>query len=693
VRERGRPGLTAAGDVEHLDGAIFDITDRKQAEDELRNNEERFRALYEQTSEPFLIIDRDGIRDCNAAAVRLFGCADKTELVGQPPYGNRLTPPVQPDGTDSTTVGRKHVEQAYRTGHAVFEWSHLRADGSVFPAEVSLSPMPALGETTVFAVIRDLTDQKAAEAELRQAQQEAETANRAKSAFLANMSHELRTPMNAIIGYSEMLIEDVEDLGQEELAPDLRKIHAAGRHLLALINDILDLSKVEAGRMDLYLERFDVQEMLETARSTVEPLVRDKDNRLVAEFGADLGIMRADLTKVRQALFNLLSNAAKFTHGGTVTLRAERRKQPDGDWLIFSVADTGIGIPADKLESVFEEFSQADVSTTREYGGTGLGLTITRRFCQMMGGDISVDSEPGCGSTFTIRLPAHVDALEAARGAALEDEAAGAEPGSYEGDRPAAGPLVLVIDDDPDARDLISRLLEKDGFSVVAASDGREGLTLAAERRPDVITLDVMMAGMDGWAVLGALKADPALADIPVVMITMIDDERLGVSLGADAYVTKPIDRQRLSELMDRYHPHGSGTVLVVDDEPEARAVLRRQLGRDGWQTDEAANGRIALERLAAATPDLIILDLMMPEMDGFAFLRELRRQPQWRRIPVIVVTAKDLTEADRKALQSGVQQVLQKGAYSHRALLDEVRGALSQASGGEVGGGGGDRQ
>jgi GAF domain-containing protein/CheY-like chemotaxis protein len=490
-----------------------------------------------------------------------------------------------------------------------------------------------------------------------------EAADRHKSEFLANMSHELRTPLNAIIGYSEMLQEEAEDTGAEAFVPDLRKIHGAGRHLLELINGVLDLSKIEAGKMEIFLETFSVPEMVRDIAAVIQPLAEKNANRLEVRCDEALGAMRGDLTKVRQALFNLLSNACKFTDHGTVALAADREVVDGTEWLRFAVRDTGIGLAPEQIDRLFQEFTQVDAEAGRRYGGTGLGLALSRRLCRMMGGDIAVESAPGRGSTFTIRLPGVV-AEPAGEGAA--GPARAGAPG------PVGTGAVLVIEDEAAARDLLARALSREGFRVVTAASGEEGLRLAREVRPDAITLDVLMPGMDGWAVLAALKGDPATADIPVVMLTVVDDRNLGYTLGAAEYLTKPIDRDRLLAVLGRYRRGRS--VLVVDDDADVRALLRRSLEHEGYAITEAAEGRAALARLAEAPPDLILLDLMMPEMDGFEFLEELRRSPAGREVPVVVITAKDLTPEDRRRLSGSVQRILQKGAVSRDALLDEVR-------------------
>ncbi|HEV2210693.1 MAG TPA: response regulator [Verrucomicrobiae bacterium] len=520
---------------------------------------------------------------------------------------------------------------------------------------------------------------EAKNAELATAKEAADAASAAKSQFLANMSHELRTPLNAIIGYSEMLQDEAHDLGTKEMVPDLEKIHGAGKHLLGLINDILDLSKIEAGKMTLYLEEFDVGKMVQEVASTVQPLVAKNGNRLEVHCPADIGVMKADLTKVRQSLFNLLSNASKFTEKGVIRLSVERESIPEGDGELrppspplsrstirFSVSDTGIGMTPEQLGRLFEAFSQADASTTRKYGGTGLGLAISRKFCRMMGGELSASSQRGQGSTFTVTLPVRVEESQGT------DEALTVK-GLSELNRGRS--TVLVIDDEVNARELVARALTKEGFHVELATDGKRGLELARELKPAVITLDVMMPGMDGWAVLRALKADAQTAEIPVIMLTIVDDKQIGFALGAADYFTKPIDWTRLAASLQKYRrAPDAQTVLVVEDEAQTREMLRRALGKADWEVLEAENGRVALDKLNGLVPAVILLDLMMPEMDGFEFMQELRKRPAFRLVPVVVITAKDITDEDRRRLNGQVSRILQKATLKVEDLVAEVR-------------------
>jgi signal transduction histidine kinase/DNA-binding response OmpR family regulator len=520
--------------------------------------------------------------------------------------------------------------------------------------------------------VHDRTDAlEQSNTQLAQAREAAETANRAKSAFLANMSHELRTPLNAIIGYSEMLVEEAEDSDQSGLVPDLKKIHSAGVHLLALINAVLDLSKIEAGKMELYIEEVPVQEMVQGALSIIKPLAERNKNAIVTEVAPDVGSMRADLTKVRQSLLNLLSNACKFTEQGTVKLTVWRELSGTRDMILFRVTDTGIGMTEEQIGRLFAEFTQADSSTTRRFGGTGLGLAISRRFCRMMGGEITVKSEMGVGTEFTMSVPAVV---QSATTGELTEQAASAATPSPEGQPAGTAGTVLIIDDDPNARELLQRYLMREGYRVVAAPDGSEGLRLAAEVKPDVITLDVMMPRIDGWSVISSLKADPALADIPVILVTMLDEPNLGFAMGASDYLTKPIDRDKLSEIFSKYRQQTtSRAILLVEDDGATRELMRRLLEQEGWDVTEAENGRVGLECVEEESPGLIFLDLMMPEMDGFEFLEALRKRPEWRSIPVIVVTAMDMTPEDRERLSRDVERILQKGSNPLDNVLREV--------------------
>ena len=541
------------------------------------------------------------------------------------------------------------------------------------------TPIPAAGPDELGDMSRALTVFRDNAREIRAAREEAErsraaaeAASRTKSAFLANMSHELRTPLNAIIGYSEILVEDAADRGDKTSIADLEKIQGAGKHLLSLINDILDLSKIEAGRMDIYLEQVFLSMLIGEVKSIVEPMVRKNDNQLAIECAHDIGSMRTDLVKLKQSLINLLSNAAKFTKQGKVTLRVSRERADDGQaWVKFAVSDSGIGMTDEQMGRLFQAFTQADSSTTRTYGGTGLGLTITKHFCAMLGGSIDVKSKSGQGATFTISLP---DRSAKQVAAEFADRVA---PSSEQVQRSIS---VLVVDDDPVTHDVLSATLGKEGYHVMHARDGNEAIEMMRATPPDIVTLDVMMPEIDGWSVLGIMKSDPELEHIPVIMLTIVDDRNLGFSLGASEFMTKPVDRNKLIMLLRKFAPTADrSVVLVVDDDADVRQVVKSAIEGAGLKSAEVVNGRAALSWLDDnPMPALVLLDLMMPEVDGFEFLERIREDERFATLPVVVLTAKDLTDAERNFLAERTLLVLSKGAQP----ITSLGGALAAIAG-----------
>jgi signal transduction histidine kinase/CheY-like chemotaxis protein len=637
---------------------IESFENEKKNLQEIREARTRLTDAIETISDGFSLYDADDkLIICNSRYKELFAS-----------HADVLEPGATFEKIIRTTVGRGQIEDigdaetwvadriAHHRSASGMHVQH-RSDGRW----VRVSERRT-GNGGVVAIYADITELKQREAELASlvhelevARDAAQEASRTKSSFLANMSHELRTPLNAIIGVTEMLREDAQDLKRDDEMEPLDRVLRAARHLLALINDILDLSKIEAGKMELLLERFPIANLINDVSQTVESIASKNDNKILVHCPEVVGSMYADQIRVRQALMNLVSNASKFTSNGTVKISASRTHLPVGEGIEIVVMDTGIGMTPEQLDKLFQEFSQVDSSTTRKYGGTGLGLAISRRFCQMMGGDISVESEIGRGSKFTITLPAHVgEGAEQTRAPEpMRPRVAGSSQQT---------PLILIVDDDATVREVVRRHLEREGFAIAEADGGREGLRLARELNPAAITLDITMPDLDGWTVLAAIKGDPALAAIPVILLTILDEKNRGFALGASEYLVKPVDREQLIRVLRQLSMPKGGNILVVDDDESSRHGLRTALEQIGWQVAEADNGQVALARLKEARPNVILLDLMMPEMDGFEFIDEVRQRDDWRDIPVIVVTARDVTEDDRARLNGRVESIIQKG-------------------------------
>jgi signal transduction histidine kinase/CheY-like chemotaxis protein len=532
--------------------------------------------------------------------------------------------------------------------------------------------------------------------DLQKATSAAREASQAKSAFLAKMSHELRTPMNAIIGYSEILVEDATDRGDESAVSDLRKILGAARHLLGLINDVLDLSKIEAGKMDLYLENFDVCRLVQEVISTAQPLIDRNGNRVIVECPADFGAMHADATKLRQILLNLLSNASKFTDHGEIQLQVTREQRAEGESIILRVRDSGIGMTPEQLGKLFQAFSQADQSTSAKYGGTGLGLAISRQFALLMGGDITVESALGKGSTFSVRIPARVVPLTGAPAPSLLQEAA-KKPTPPPAAAPAPAPKppsantlpifssvprgrLLIIDEDEKVHAMLQSLLTHENYSVKGARTGAEGLAIAEEFHPHVVILDILLPPIEGRAALDRLKETPALTNIPIILLTMTANGEMGFALSATDYLSKPVVGSNLLPIIQKLTDLRIQTpIMVVEDNAAVREMIVRLLEREGWPSLEAENGRVALELLQQHTPSVVLLDLLMPELDGFSVLREMRANPAWRDIPVVVLTSLDLTAEVRRFLEQQAERVLQKGRYTRDELLQEVRDSVNE--------------
>ena len=499
---------------------------------------------------------------------------------------------------------------------------------------------------------------------LEEANVQIQEANRLKSEFLANMSHELRTPMNAIVGFSKIVHRKAKTQLDKRQVDNLERVLQSSEILMSLINDILDLSKIEAGRLEVQGERFDLRELVAGCVAAVSPTVKT-GVKVKTRMARSLDSVWSDPTRVRQIVNNLLSNAIKFTEEGEIRVSM---RSVGTDRFAITVSDSGIGIPQDKLAQIFEEFRQADGSTTRKYGGTGLGLSISKKLAQMLGGDVTVDSVEGEGSTFTVNLPVEMASSGPAHKQVDLDELS-----VVAGD----GRIVLSIDDDPDVISLIAQELEEDGYQVIGAQRALEGIEKAQHIKPHAITLDIMMPGMDGWEAITRLKANPETRDIPIIVLSIVDNKELGYRLGADEYLIKPVDRESLGRVLQRYEGRGK-QVLVADDDPDVVDLTRQLLEEDGWTVRAVGNGQLALEALAEERPDVMLLDLMMPVMDGFETLRRVRANPKTKDLPVIVITAKDLAADEVENLRANANRVIAKDGLDRDRILRELRQAMS---------------
>ena len=643
----------------------FDHSQR-QYETSLTQAKEAAEMVFQASSDALFLLDRTGrILDINEAGVALFSAGEHELLHTQIFDLLALT-----DMGSEREFSRRAQEGPWGNENVVIE-----LDGEeVRYFSCRFSPVePVRGKIVrrVVCALRDRTTQRQHEqrleelnAQMELTRDEAVRASETKSQFLANMSHELRTPLNAIVGYSELMLEDfeLEDESAQVIQQirDLRKILSAAHHLLSLINDLLDLSRIEAGKFNLARERVELKPLIDEVMEFFIPIARRNDNTLRVSLGASLGWVRGDRMRLKQILANLLSNACKFTHEGTITLTVTREHHPHNDLVRLRVEDTGIGMSPEALHDIFKPFVQADNSSTRLFGGTGLGLTISRRLCRLMGGDLSVESTQGGGSSFEVELLApSPPGLEALSNPLGEDV------------------VVLLIDDDPITQEIVKRQLAASTLQLIIASDGVEGLMMARAITPDVILLDMLMPRMDGPQVLSRLREDDALKQIPVVLISSQDLEQPLLAMGVDDFLLKPLDRSHLLHVLDRFllPEHAHHRILIVEDDADVREILSRTLDREDITLLAARDGVEGLELLDQEPSfDLVLLDLMMPRMDGFEFLRRLRQDERWQGLPVVILTAKTLDLHETQLLEQHVSRVYSKGEMSHGELERELR-------------------
>jgi PAS domain S-box-containing protein len=644
--------------------------------EEVQRQKQYFEALVQGSPAAIVSVGLDGqIQTWNPAAERLFGYS-LTEAIGQ-----NVDDLVAPDEFHQEALAYSRQNVRGEPVRAITKRS--RKDGTIVDVELFAEPVLVAGrQVGIIGIYHNITELLQARAAAEQAREDAERANRAKSTFLANMSHELRTPLNAIIGFTRIVKRRGAEKLPEKQVENLDKVLVSAEHLLGLINTILDIAKIEAGRMDVQPTSIELAGLVEVCFTTTQPLVR-RGVKLAADLASDVPPIYSDQDKVKQILLNLLSNAAKFTHTGAITVAGRRR----GELVEIAVSDTGIGIPEEALAHIFEEFRQVDSSTTRQYGGTGLGLSISRSLARLLGGDLKAESVEKVGSTFTLTIPIRYEVSKLhgptgdGAGVAAADAGRGRSGASEEED----GLLVLAIDDDPDVIYLLRENLADEGYRVEGALSGDEGLRKARELQPFVITLDILMPAKDGWQVLSELKSDPKTREIPVFMLTIIDKKELGYQLGAADYLIKPLDEEAVLSALQRLTRVNGGVIpkrlLVVDDDPQVFDLIGQLLEDEPYEMEAAADGIEALESIGDQLPDAILLDLVMPRLDGFEVIEKLRDTPEYSQIPIIVLTAKSLTSEESKILHDRAAHVVQKDSLEKERLFRELQRVLKQSS------------
>jgi PAS domain S-box-containing protein len=703
VRKDGSrfPAVVSVTALRDGDGGIIgylligtDNTARKQVEEERTKLDQRLRdqhfytrSLIESNVDALMAIDPRGIiTDVNKQAEALTG-STRDELIGAP---------FKDCFTDSASAERSITRVLSEGKVTNYELTARARDGSLTVVCYNASTFHDRDRRLqgVFGAARDVTALKRYELALQQKNAELEDASRMKSEFLANMSHELRTPLNAIIGFSEVLQDGLMGEMTDQQRAFITNIFQSGNHLLSLINDILDLSKVEAGKMQLDLEPLPVSSLFANSFSIIREKAASRRIRLVLDAPDNLGSVRVDPRKVKQIVYNLLSNAVKFTHdGGEVALRARRVGRAEvckgsGVWagrshplaessftefLEISVTDNGIGVSEEALAQLFKPFSQIDSGLAPKFEGTGLGLAMVKLLAELHSGSVAVESAVGEGSCFTVWLPVRSE----------EEDAVFAPQKTPAPNAPtrAEGTTALVVEDDPKSAELIRVQLEAKGFTVLQASSAEEALVLASKQPLSLVTLDIMLPNMDGWELLARLKAAPTLRDVPVVVISIVADRSKGLSLGAAAVMQKPLSRRdlygSLLELGLTPAPEGPKlNVLVVDDDPNAVELAAVRILALAGTVSRAYGGRDAIATAQRDLPDLIVLDLMMPDVDGFDVVKALHDRPDTALIPILVVTSKTITPLERDRLGEGVTMVLEKTAFHTEEFATEIRRA-----------------